>query len=107
MAEFRLNQPITTQDAKVEVSVTREQPLAVGKHRFRLIVVDQAGNESVPDEIEVVVLDNERPTAILEGPKTINFGQAFVLNGDKSSDPNGPITQYRWELIESPNRDDR
>ena len=105
MAEFRLHPPLTTQDPKVEVTVDRERPLAVGKHRFRLIVVDQAGNESVPDEIEVVVLDNERPTAVLEGPARVNFGEAFVLTGERSSDPNGPIIQYRWELIESPNRD--
>ena len=104
MPEFRLNQPISTQDPKVEVTVNRDQPLPIGKHRFRLVVIDQAGNESVPDEIEVIVVDSERPTAILEGPERVNFGEGFVLRGDRASDPNGPIVEYRWELVESSGR---
>lgn len=103
MAEFRPNQPVTTREPTVEVSnVVDGHSLPVGRHRFRLIVVDETGRESAPDEIEVVVLDDERPTAVLEGPETVKVGESFVLSGKKSSDPEGAIVQYRWTLVSSP-----
>ena len=53
MAEFVLNQDITTTTPTIEVTVSRERPLPVGRHQFRLIVADDSGNSSVPDTVLV------------------------------------------------------
>lgn len=54
MAIFRIGEPVTTETAAVVV----DAGLRVGFHRFRLVVVDDAGQTSQPDEALVQV--NER-----------------------------------------------
>jgi len=49
---FTPNQPVVTRESSVVV----ENRLEPGRHRFRLVVVDDDGNESAPDEVVVVVL---------------------------------------------------
>ena len=41
-------QPIETETPVVEVTVTRDKPLAPGQHRFQLVVTDDSGNVSTP-----------------------------------------------------------
>ncbi|MBE9063957.1 hypothetical protein [cf. Phormidesmis sp. LEGE 11477] len=107
MAEFRVNQPIETSEPKIEVTVDPENPLPVGQARFRLIVVDDAGNESAADEVNVVIRDSERPTAVLDAPERVNFRDSFTLSGERSSDVGGRIVSYRWELVNIPERPNR
>jgi hypothetical protein len=100
MAEFTINTPIPTDQPTIEVTVTAEKPLPVGSHVFELVVEDDAGNLSAPDRIRVVVRDNARPTAVLEGPTTVNFGQPFQLSGTKSTDAGGGrVVKYIWKLV--------
>jgi len=44
-----------------EPQVLVENPLKPGRYRFSLVVVDDADNESVPFELVVAVVEQERP----------------------------------------------
>ncbi len=68
MARFVRNQPITTAEPIIPV----DGGLALGRHRFQLVVVDAAGRRSTPHEAVVDVqnivgpiepLDPRRPVA--------------------------------------------
>jgi hypothetical protein len=97
MAKFITGQEIKTDTPSIEVTVDKTKPLSPGRHRFQLIVEDDAGNISSPSVVDVVVIDNTRPTAVLEAPATVPFGTSFNLSGERSFDlPPGKIKSYRW-----------
>jgi hypothetical protein len=87
---------------RIEVTVNPQTPLAVGRNRFQLVVVDDSGNVSEPDVVEVIVKDASKPTAILQAPREVNFGQSFQLTGKQSFDIGGKIVRYRWTLLPRP-----
>lgn len=100
MAEFIINQPIKTEEPKIEVTVTENNTLRPGRHRFRLVVADDAGNLSQPDEVTVIVADQEAPTAVLDAPTTVGTGASFPLAGDRSFDAGGGrIVSYEWTYL--------
>lgn len=100
MAEFVINTPIQTEDPKIEVTVTPRNPLRVGRHRFQLVVVDDSGNESAPDGVEVRVFDDQRPTAVLRAPERVGFGQSFPMTGEESVDVGGGrIVRYIFTYL--------
>ena len=105
MAEFVVNKSIETKDPKIEVTVSSNALLPVGITRFQLVVVDDSGNASEPNFVDVVIRDTQRPTAILDAPKQVEVGQSFVLAGDRSSDiPPGKIAKYVWTLVSAIDR---
>ena len=61
MAQFVINQPVTTDTSSVEVTVSPDRPIAVGRQRFQLVVADDSGNASKPDVVEVIVADQDAP----------------------------------------------
>lgn len=100
MAKFIPGQEIRTNTASIEVTVDATNPLPPGRHRFRLVVEDDAGNQSEPSEVEVLVVDKTRPTAVLDAPASVSFGASFTLSGARSFDlPPGKISSYRWLQI--------
>ena len=100
MAEFVINADVVTEEPRVEVTVSRERPLGLGRQRFRLIVVDDSGLKSQPDEIVVIVADQDAPTAVLRGPRITGFGRSFDLDGSASQDTGGGrIVQYVWTYL--------
>jgi hypothetical protein len=100
MAEFVINTEVVTKESTIEVTVNREKPLPLGRHTFRLIVVDDAGNKSIPDEIQVIVADQQNPTAVLVGPKIAAFGASFPLDGSRSFDVGGgSVVRYEWTYL--------
>jgi hypothetical protein len=100
MAEFAINADIVTKESSVEVTVNPDKPLPLGRHRFRLTVIDNAGNKSAPDEVEVVIADEDNPTALLSAPKVVSLGKSFTLDGSKSFDVGGgTVTQYTWTYL--------
>ena len=110
MAQFVPNQPVAQPDPVVSVDVTPTSPLPMGVNRFQLVVVDDAGNESEPVFLEVIVRDTERPTAVLDmvdvrGGRVdpvVSFGQTFVLSGARSSDvAPGTVAEYRFTLVDA------
>ena len=102
MAVFNPGDKQETPDSKVEVTVSANNPIKVGVHRFQLVVIDNDGNESAPQTAEVLVRDLERPTAKLEIlPKSVEFGKSFVLVGSDSSDvAPGTIKTFRWTRLD-------
>jgi hypothetical protein len=101
MATFQPGTPIETTEPVVEVTVTPEAPLSTGRHRFQLVVVDDAGNTSDPDVVDVVVRDTQRPTAVLRAPEQAEFGRSFALDGRASSDvPPGRVVRFVWTLVQ-------
>jgi hypothetical protein len=54
---FLPNQPVETTTPTVVV----DRGLAVGPHRFRLVVVTRDGRVSRPDEIVITVIERLRP----------------------------------------------
>lgn len=100
MAEFIINTDVVTNEPTVEVTVTPNRPIALGRHRFQLVVVDDAGNRSVPDEVTVIVADQEAPTAVLRGPRIAGFNRSFDLDGTASFDAGGGrIVQFVWTYL--------
>ena len=51
MAKFAINRPLTTTEPKVVV----DAGLPEGRHRFSLVVVNEAGAQSPPDVVVVTV----------------------------------------------------
>ena len=101
MAVFEVGVPIETPDAKIEVDVNQDRFLPVGRHVFSLTVVDDSGNRSVPAQVDVIVLDDQAPTAIIRAPRQVPPGQSFVLDGTESADlPPGRIVSYTWTMVE-------
>ncbi len=102
MAQFVTSQPVVTAEPDVEVTVNPQTPLPVGRNRFQLVVVDDSGNISEPDVVEVIVKDTSKPTAVLQAPREVNVGQSFQLSGRQSFDVGGKIVSYRWTLLPRP-----
>jgi len=61
-----------------------------------VVVVDDAGNASLPVSKNVNVVDNQAPTAVLSGPDSVSLGQNMTLYGVNSNDPGGAVVKYRW-----------
>jgi hypothetical protein len=100
MATFIVNTPIETSTPTIEVTVGGNNTLRLGRHRFQLVVVDDSGNESEPDVVEVRVADTERPTAVLTAPASVPFNGSFNLSGTDSSDVGGgQVVRYRWTYL--------
>ncbi|HEX4947618.1 MAG TPA: hypothetical protein VFZ34_13190 [Blastocatellia bacterium] len=99
MADFKVGVDVATATPEVEVTVTPNTPLSIGRHVFTLRVVDDSGNESLPVEFTVIVADRERPTAVLTGPTVVAFGTSFTLSGKESFDQGGGrIVRYIFTL---------
>jgi hypothetical protein len=101
---------VRADEPSLEVRIGRDNPLPVGRHQFQLIVTDDAGNESEPVSIFIIVRDTERPTAIIdfidargnrvrEREVLVPFGSAFQLSGEASSDIGGQVRIWNWSLV--------
>ena len=105
MPKFQLNTPITTTEPAIEVTSDPNNPLRPGVYRFQLVVIDDSENASEPAFVEVLVRDSQKPTAVIDAPDRVEFGQSFKLSGERSADlPPGKITQYVWTMVPDPNR---
>jgi hypothetical protein len=74
--------------------------LAIGRHRFRLVVDDNSGNHSNPTEVEVIVIDSTAPTAVLDAPDSVAFGAPLQLSGAQSTDTVGRVVRYVWTHVQ-------
>jgi hypothetical protein len=100
MAVFVINTDIKTDTPTIEVTLSADKPLPLGRHRFRLVVLDDSGNKSAPDEVEIIVADQTAPTAVLNVPKVVAFGNSFNLDGTRSFDAGGgKVVQYVWTYL--------
>ncbi len=112
MPVFKPNEPVVQKETDVLVESRGDGALPIGRHRFRLVVVDEAGNASAPAFLEVIVQDDQAPTAVLdirdvEGVRiepVVGFGSNFILSGARSTDlPAGGsgVAEYRFTLVEA------
>jgi hypothetical protein len=100
MATFVINQDVTTTTPTIEVTMSATNPLPIGRHTFRLVVVDDSGNKSAADDVQILIVDTTAPTAVLGLPKTSPFGQSFTMDGSKSFDAGGgKVAQYVWTYL--------
>jgi hypothetical protein len=109
MPAFTLNKPVNQTAPTVTVDVSPANPLPLGINRFKLVVVDDAGNASEPTFLNVIVRDSERPTAVLELVNangqvldpSVPFGTSFILSAVRSKDTApGKIAQYQFTLVD-------
>lgn len=102
---------VAAKEPLLEVLVDAQNTLKVGKHVFQLVVTDDSGNQSEPANVTVVVLDQTRPTAVIDlinaageriaAPSAeIPFGQPFTLSAERSSDVGGVVQSYTWTLLQ-------
>jgi hypothetical protein len=108
MPEFKPNVPVVQDTPLVSVDMPKDNPLAAGKYRFQLVVVDDSGNESDPAFIDVIVKDTVKPTAVLDMinadkaivPPNAQVGSSFTLSGARSSDvAPGKVKAYRFTML--------
>ena len=105
MPVFALNQPIVTDQPTVQVTIDANNTLSVGVHTFQLVVTDDSGNVSQPALVEIVVRDTQAPTAVIDAPTQVEFGNPFDLSGVRSSDPApGRVISFAWTLVDNPSR---
>lgn len=102
-AKFEIGAKISSpgDDPKLRIVVDPQKPIPTGEHRFVLICVDDAGNESKPAEVVVTVFDDKAPVAkltVVPGPR-IPFGDSFGLSADGSFDVGGTIKEFRWFMV--------
>ena len=100
MAEFTVGTEVSTETPLVEVTVTPNNPMPIGRQLFRLVVVDDSGNVSRPDQVEVIVADQDAPTAVIRGPRVVGTGRSFELDGSASFDVGGgKVVKYVWTYL--------
>lgn len=101
MPEFKIGERIETDVNRIEVTVTPNAPLAIGVHRFQLVVIDDDGNESEPAFASVLVKALNKPTAFVEAiPAEVEFSKSFTLSGIRSSDiPPGKVVKFIWTRL--------
>lgn len=102
-SNLQVNQPIeaSAPDSSLTITIDSNQPIAVGSHTFQLEVIDDSGNRSQPATFRVIVIDDQVPTAIIDGPERVPFGQEIILSGSRSTDAGGgSIVKFIWTLIQ-------
>ena len=110
--DLQTGRQVERPDSMLSMSIflNGEVELAIGQHRFELVVTDDGGNESVPDLVTVIIVDNERPTAVtalldVRGNPVaggVPFGEDFILDGSQSSDTGGgSIVRYSWADLQT------
>jgi len=84
-----------------EVTPTAANPVAIGTHTFRLVVVDAEGNRSEPALAKVFVFETDKPTARLTViPERVPFGATFKLSAEGSKDVGSGIKTFIWSRID-------
>lgn len=94
-----LSQPVATAAPSLTVQQAPGSALGVGRHVFRLIVVDASGNKSSPADQSVIVADSTPPAAVLDAPKAVMQVQPFQLSAARSSDFGGRVVRYQWTRV--------
>lgn len=100
MAEFTIGTDVVTETPTVEVTISANAPLPLGRQIFRLVVTDDSGNVSRPDEVVIIIADQDAPTAVLRGPRIVGAGRSFELDGSASFDVGGGrVVRYAWTYV--------
>jgi hypothetical protein len=94
--------PVQTTEPILVVDIDPAAPMLSGKYTFQLVVRDSDGAVSDATNVTVVVLDNIKPTAVIDGPpvQQAAFGAPFQLTA-KGSHANAPaqLREFTWTLL--------
>ena len=86
----------------VTVDIDPAAPLLSGRYTFQLVVTDSDHAVSDPTRFTVIILDNVKPTAVIDGnsPISMPFGKPFTLTA-LASHANAPaaIVNFNWTLV--------
>jgi hypothetical protein len=99
---LRVNQSIKSSDDSLLINHNEAGALRPGVYEFQLVVTDDSGNASAPTVSKVIVIDDKRPTAVLDAPTTVGFADNITLSAKRSVDIGGKIASYEWTLISQP-----
>lgn len=103
MTIFKVGTTVDTGNVpNVVVDVDPAAPLLSGKYVFQLTVTDSDHAVSNPTTVTVVVLDNVKPTAVIDQGSTLTvpFGQRFTLTANGSHvNPPAQFSTFSWTLI--------
>jgi YD repeat-containing protein len=72
--------------------------VAVGSYTLTARAIDNAGAATTSAAVQIIVNNNQLPTANTGGPYTGETTQAVQFNGGNSSDPDGTIMSYSWNF---------
>ena len=103
--DLRINSPVVAPapDGSLEVAVAANAPLRPGVYTFQLAVTDDSGNQSEPAQFRLIVADDQKPTAVIDGPTRISSTSGFTLSGKRSIDAGGgTIKTFTWTLLQAP-----
>jgi hypothetical protein len=89
----------TLEDA--DTSTPRFVADVAGTYTVRLVVTDEGGLESVPDEV-TISSDNMAPTADAGVDQLVIVGSTVLLDGSASSDPEHDPLSYSWRILSAP-----
>jgi hypothetical protein len=91
------------EDKILTIELASRKRLPIGEYVFQLVVTDDANNVSAPATFTVIIADEGKPIAKIDGEKSVPAGKPFKLTGEGSFDPDGgKITKYVWMLIKAP-----
>ncbi|MEQ8330095.1 MAG: REJ domain-containing protein [Longimicrobiales bacterium] len=97
-----MNQPVETVAPTWTVERLDGAPLAPGRLTYRLEVTDASGNRSAPTQVQVIVMDTQAPTAVLQAPDRLDPTEVLVLDGSASYDPGGgSVERFEWTLVDA------
>jgi PKD repeat protein len=69
-----------------------------GNYQATLTVIDKDGGQATDTATVQVWAANQPPTAVISGPTSGLVGQTLTFSGSGSSDPDGQIVTYAWDL---------
>ena len=112
MAKFTpgVDTTVKSDEPSLDVVASANAPLKPGKHVFQLVVTDDSGNDSDTASVTIIVIDQDRPTAVVdlidatggrisEPEVKVPFGKPFQLTGDRSTDVGGSVKVWNWTLL--------
>jgi large repetitive protein len=70
-----------------------------GEYTVTLRVTDDSGTACNQASASATVRVNLPPVARINAPVSAQFGETVILDGSASTDPDGEIVEYRWEIF--------
>jgi len=103
--ELTMSSPIPVSGGTISWTFDWQAPTAPGTYTIYAAVLSGNGSGTGGDgtgttslQITVVAPTNQPPTAMISGPTTGIEGVAVTFDGSGSSDPDGTIVSYDWDL---------
>ncbi len=69
-----------------------------GYYSVELRIYDDTGHEEATDFSQILITVNDQPTAEAGPDLSVAPGEAFILSGAGSTDRDGSITSWRWDI---------